>query len=410
MSTQDKSVAGTTTLVGTAVLWLLLIASGFAQSGSFENKPGTWGQEIQPQVYSHYALTAAEAKAFGQRMETLAAVVREASVFNPPLGFQPRFRARTWLPDECSRPAANCKQRVVPAQIGLTIYYFFKGQNGEAAWGGENCTGAGIWVNDPRATFNGTNYDVFGAPYLLLSDGRHICFEPQKTAEVGGFPLYDDTLLIITKNARPYWVPVTRKQYLEALIRFHEAELARNTERLGKRAADPYQAWLSKADERREALEQAYERLKKIDPAKAEELRRKGEQMESQMAASLKKSGGGSADADPLRFQRDIVTALRRELEAMKPAEQESQAWYKRPGDKQEDLYRSGLAPAVTAQGRALVTLNPDFLDHTRSRADWQLITVHFSWTGYSPEFIGAKRLREACHTIDWRRVASLLD
>ncbi len=410
MSTHDRAFAGTTNLIGTAVLWLLLIASVFAQSGSFENKPGTWGQEIQPQVYSQYALTSAEAKAFGQRMEALAGVVREASVFNPPLGFQPRFRARTWLPDQCSQPAANCRERVVPAQIGLTIYYFVEGENGEAVWGGENSTGAGIWVNDPRATFNGTDYDVFGAPHLLLSDGRHVCFEPKKTAEVGGFPLYDDALLIITKNARPYWVPVTRKQYLDALIRFHEAELARNTERLGKRAADPYQAWVSKADERRKAREQAYERLKKIDPAKAEEFRRKAEVMESEMAANLKKSGVGSADPDPLRFQRDIVSALRRELDAMKPAEQESQAWYARPGDKQEDLYRSGLAPAVTGQGKALVALNPDFFDRTRSRGDWQLITVHFAWRGYSPGFIGARRLREACHTIDWRRVASLLD
>jgi len=392
------------------IVSFLFAASVFAQSNPFENKPGEWGQEIQPDVPAEYVVSAAGAKAFAQRLGALADVLRGASVFNPPLGFQPRFHARVWAEGDCfANPPGKCNERVVPAQLHMLIYYFVEGRNGEAVWGGEANTGAAIWVNDLRATLVGTKYEVFGAPGLSLPDGRRICFRPNKSGEVAGFPFYDDSLLIITENPRPYWVPVTREDCLQAMIRFHETELGRNTRRLSE-AKDPYQEWLSKADERRAAREKAYQRMKATDPAKAEQFKRQSEQMEVQMGAGLQRSSGAlTPKGDGLKLSRNIIDALKSELERMTPDQRKSEAWLlvRRPA---EELYASGLVSAGAAGARPVATVNPEFFDRSRPRTDWQLLTSHFSWQGYSKDFIGAKRLREFCGTADWKRVASLMD
>jgi hypothetical protein len=241
--------------MGPALPVLLLAASLLQQDGFFPDKRGEWGQRVDVAVRADYAVPATQARAFGERLGTLAGVLRGAAVFNPPLGIQPRFAARWWVPRECSAGLASCRNRPVQAQVGVILYYFVADRNGQPSWGGEANTSAGIWINDPLATFvSAGSYDVIGAPYLPLPDGRHIAFMPRKTGELGGFPLYDDDLLIVTRGTRPWWVPVTRQQYLEAMIRHTQDDLDRDQKRLAT-VSDPYVDWLKKAEERRRTRE-----------------------------------------------------------------------------------------------------------------------------------------------------------
>ena len=90
----------------------------------------------------------------------------------------------------------------------------------------------------------------------LLPDGRQISIMPLKTREVSGFPLYDESRLILTKSTRPYWLPVTRAQYYQAIIRVREGVVA-DSEKQMAQTKDPYQEWVSQREERRQTCGEA---------------------------------------------------------------------------------------------------------------------------------------------------------
>jgi hypothetical protein len=77
---------------GLVVLPLLTPLTLFPQF--FPSSPGQWEQRLDLQVLPEYRLSPAEGREFGRRLETLAAILRDAQVFKPPLGFPPRLRAR----------------------------------------------------------------------------------------------------------------------------------------------------------------------------------------------------------------------------------------------------------------------------------------------------------------------------
>ncbi len=390
---------------------LLVLASLVQQQGYFPEKPGEWQQKVDTRVDQGYAIPAPQALEVGRRMGKLLDVLHGAAVFQPPLGFQPRARARSWLATECSRGSVSCRQRAVQVQAGVTLYYFVADAQGQPTFGGEANTSAGIWVNQPEATFvSAGEYDVLGAPYLLLPDGRHVNFQPTKTQDLSGFPLYDDQLLVITRGTRPVWVPVTRAQYLEALIAFEQRELARDEERLGK-VSDPYQKFVDEREARRVAREKTYQALKASSPARAEEFLRTSLDMDAKMDAGLKAAAPSVAmRGDPRTLARDIIQGLRGRLAQMPAAERGQQAWLARRSPQEGEYFRP-LVPPGTADARPLVAFNPDFFDRTLPRTAWQLLTVHFlSDAQYrSTTFIGGMRLRQFAETADWRAVAGLL-
>jgi hypothetical protein len=139
-------------------------------------------------------------RAFGQKLESFAAILWDAKVFNPPLGFQPRLNARCWYPEDCGSGIKTCNDWAVQAQIGLIVYYFVK-ENGKINWGGNANNSADIWVNDLRATL-GQDYDL-SYKGLPLPDGRHLSYMPSKSGEIDGFPMYDDKSLILSSSKRP---------------------------------------------------------------------------------------------------------------------------------------------------------------------------------------------------------------
>ena len=391
---------------------LLLAASLLQQDGLFPDKPGAWEQRLDPTVLSQYAVSPPAARAFNARVAGLADVLHAAATFHPPLGFQPRLRTRWWRPQECSIVMASCRDRPVQAQVNLLFYYFVEGADGQPSWGGEANTSVEIRVNDLDHTFVAAGtYDVIGAPYLWLPDRRRIYNTPQKTGEIDGFPVYDTLVAVISKGSRPWWVPVTREEYVAALIRFNEGELAR----YAKRAAspnDPYTKWVSEREPRRRAREKTYQQLKATSPAKAEEFLRTSLKMEEGMEAGLKSASASAASpaADGAKLYRDIIVALNAELAAMSPAERRSQAWRLQRVDNAADIYRSHLVPAGTEGARALISTNPDYFDRSRPRSDWQIVTVELDWRSHSFSFLAVRRLFEFLETADWRRAAALMD
>ena len=390
---------------------LLLAASLLQQDGLFPDKPGAWEQRLDPGVLSEYAVSPTAARAFNARMAGLADVLHAAGTFHPPLGFQPRLRTRWWGPQECTTGAVSCRDRPVQAQVTLLFYYFVEGADGQPSWGGEANTSVEIRVNDLDHTFVAAGtYDVIGAPYLWLPDRRRIYNTPRKTGEIDGFPVYDTLVAVISKGSRPWWVPVTREEYVASLIRFNEGELARYAGRAAS-PNDPYAKWVSEREQRRRTREKAYAQLKATSPAKAEEFLRTSLKMEEGMEAALKRASAAPAPvSDGAKLYRDIIAALKAELAAMSPAERRSQAWRLRREDTMADIYRSHLVAAGTEGARALISTNPDFFDRSRPRSDWQIVTVELDWRSHSFSFLAVRRLFEFMEATDWRRTAALMD
>jgi hypothetical protein len=121
------------------------------------------------------------------------------------------------------------------------------------------------------------------------------------------YPGLAGDLLVFTKRDRDFWVPVTREQFLSVLIREREGEIAdRERESARRVEADKklppcdqdYKDWMSGAEERRQSNEIAYQKLKKNDPAVAEEFRATMEKIEADTPGQMKQ---GIANCEEFR-------------------------------------------------------------------------------------------------------------
>jgi hypothetical protein len=374
--------------------------------GFFPDAVGNWDQKISLDYADDYGISSADRKALGGKLDALAAILRDSKVFNPPRGFMARLRARFLPPSIC--PQTACPGWPAAADAAMMIYFFVgRNANGEYDWGGEANTSARFGLNDLGDTLS-YRFELYQLP-----NGANIYYSPRKTADIAGFPLFENTVLVVAKEPRPYWVPVSREEYLKAAISFYQAELAKHRKQLAAIPDSPYQDWLKGKEERRKSREQAYAAIKKMDAAKADEYLKKAEEMEAAMEAKLKPlpPEGARLKADDDSVDRQAIDALQRELAAMTPAERRSQAWRGRIDEKKIGAnFFSQLVPAGSAEAGPLVTLNPEFFDKSKPRSAVQLITIHMYWEGYSASHIGVIRLNEMLATTNWAKIAALLD
>jgi hypothetical protein len=394
---------------GSAMIALLFIgfaSTGLAADGFYPDMPGTWvlttdwkwlPEDIRP--------SPAHTQAFTQKVKRLAEQIHQTPLFSPPRGFQARARARFLEGGAYACDDKHCPSKALQAEIGLLFYYFFD-TGGKPSWGGEANTDATISINCLERTA-GLDYQ-FGR--LSLPDGRYILFAPVKTGELGGFPLYHEHL-IITRGKRPYWIPVTREQYLQALIRATEVEIAKSQKQIAD-AGDPYEKFLKEKGQRALDYERIYQDARKLYPDRAEALRtqlllaeaaaEKGSRQASEMLAKFRQT------EDPMQPR---LTNLQAELAAMSPGKRASQAWFQRNADA---LIMSDLVPAGQENATPLIAYNPDFFDPALPPTAWQIMTVKFAWANHEHSamvgHVGFARLHQFAYDTDWSRMAPFLD
>jgi hypothetical protein len=255
-------------------------------------------------------------------------------------------------------------------------------------------------------------------------DGARIYLKPEKTGEIMGFPVFDSDTMVITDSSTPYWIPVSREQYLRAAIREKELLLAKSRTQLAS-AGDPYRDWMKGKAQRQADRERLYAEMKKTDPKAADEVRRAAEEAEAAMEKGLKESTAALATvaqgaSDPFQLLEDDLTSLRSELASLSPGERKSDAWYSALAEGR----RSHLMDAGAPGARLLIKTNSGFLDRARPRTAFLLAAVQFSWAGYHgthsarPEdyanedissAIALARMSQMAQTTDWRKVAGLL-
>lgn len=220
-----------------------------------------------------------------------------------------------------------------------------------------------------------------GKPLFRDAEGD-IFHMPDPDRTLWGFPVYEDNLVVITRDGRSIFASVSQERALHALI----AEYRRQAERVPAsmvRAQENYEKFISV--EERNRRWQDYER--EIDKAKAQgktkvadKLRRKFERVEEQRTEKLRRlTLPPKTQNDPhgqlviLKLYEDRLAALTSQQRAAPACTLNA----KRPG---RSSYLE-VMPLGTPGCVPLRTQNPDFFNPRLRRNAIQVITLY--WIGY---------------------------
>ncbi|HPT22848.1 MAG TPA: hypothetical protein PLR88_12955 [Bacteroidales bacterium] len=179
-----------------------------------------------------------------------------------------------------------------------------------------------------------------------------IYIAPVKKEKFMGYDIYDNgvyEISVIKKDPAPPFLPVTREEYLKALI--DKEEKSRDAE---KADVSPEQS--------KKEMDDAYQLLLKTDKEAAEAFK-----------AAMNEYATDISQTDN---SFDMVSKLRGELERLTPEERVSQAYYY-VGAMEENGNLSGLADSSMEYAEPLVRPNKKFLNQSTSTIN--LIIIH--WT-----------------------------
>ncbi len=314
----------------------------------FPDHLGGWKQSaIAAADGRFYGLTLAQSRLYLARIDSVMQVLRAAPVLNPPTG----IRATAWKDFCCTSQcqlSKTCGTRPPYGRIWLLLNYFIANNPTAPPFTiDELRTEVELFFNSPHRVFD-------GSPLTRLADGRGVFWLPLAATQIGGMTLYrnqgsDDRYVFFTRGRVPLWLPVSREQFLTALLREREADLAKNL-------ADVPAAY-------RDQIVQA---------------------------------------------NGPLLEPLRAQLRSLSAAERASQAWV---NDRMGN--RDMLVPANSEEGRALVALNPDYFDLARPRTDVQLIVLRLEGIPSEPRKpgyvncsdLGSDRLVQLVKEVNWAKV-----
>lgn len=351
--------------------------------------------------------------ALAESLKQIAKLFEGTKGWNPPRGVQ--IEARTRPVDLGSRRSAD----VPPAaRLDLQIIALVRNEEGIVPGHGRECSLA-IVANDLDAAIGRENRmedgyaDEAGCAFYLA---------PELMTTVQGFRRYRTGQLVIARSGREPFVPVSRADFLKAAIRRAESQIAENAAgRKEMEAFRPSDAYEAMAAERRKSFEETYATLKAFSPAQAEEFKASFEKMEKELPEQFKEQEAQLKAAlaqDPMgdALRRRIV-ALRKELDALGPAEASRQAWW---AGSPENLETSGLVAPKSEEARPLVRPNLAYFESGAARESMQLLVVEsglpteeeelaaLEESGEEEDFLAFKRLRLFLD-VDWKAVAKLL-
>jgi hypothetical protein len=387
-----------------------LVRPAHAQTRYLRERIGRWGDNFYLSGYDAFGLSQPEARAYITRLEAFAEVFHASPVVNPPVGFQ-AWAHLHFDPYGCGN-GSKCRGVPIQAWVNILVYYFMEGENGKPVWGGESNTHVDFRINNLDAAFGGRS--LFDGRPAHPDGMRKIYYEPRQTRTLGGFPIYDDSQLVISHSRRPWFVPVTREQYLKASITFNLPTIEK-AEQDVVGYASYVKNWIESRAARRQMFEKLNADVKKSDPEKYARLLVQWDADDQKTTAdiekALKRAQAGVTDpSDPFR---KFMALLSSELEALTPAERASDAWC----NPHKIIPGSGLVPPNSPDSRRLVTTNPDFFDKTLPRADFQFVTGTFEWSGGITQIDAIDavkqfpdaRLWEWMRTTPWEKIADMV-
>jgi hypothetical protein len=205
---------------------------------------------------------------------------------------------------------------------------------------------------------------------------------------------------LTSRGAFP-WLPVSREEYVRALIYLEEGKNGEKEKAFRKSLEKTsYERYMEEAAERKKTRDEAVAAMARAQGrAAADEFRKTMENTEREVAEQLK-----AAEAEERKQFKEALTnrygdQLRAQLASMTPAERAAPATA-RYGDNQ-------LVAPDDPEAHRVLTPDPEFWRSRRSRAEVHSITIAFHPCGYPP--IRAA-LEKAYQTLDWAALKRIVD
>lgn len=305
------------------LLLCLLTSEAFAQQRpSFSEET----EVVHDRIFMPYTKGDVEWKTSGifkPVFDEMCSVIRAWDSIAPPQGLQVRFYGY-----EHSLEVVFCP-------------YLFEENYRFATESGPNLN---IYVNDPL--------QMFGSP---IASNIFLC--PQKAADFLDYPIYRNDhreVTIVCKKKIPLFIPVSQEEYLKALIAKVETDLSGNS-------GSDTQTTLRE-------MEQAYQKLLKMDKEAAKNFKQELEKFK----AETNNGEEATAVIDP-------VALLKKELSGLTAEERTRQAYYGGAWAMDEYHNASGLVPYENREnGDALARPNPALIDAS-AKDKIQLLVVCWS-------------------------------
>ena len=173
---------------------------------------------VEAKANPRYGLKPAEEQALRANLTKFRDLLLAQPRFHPMLGME----IRGYLRSDDNAPAA--KTEPVPA-FGRIIYYpYLLSSKTKQPFPID----ASNWLIQVYINQPGRGLDIMGTagPPIPLK----ILHEPKPAGQLDGFPVYrgrnNTEFIVLSSTGKPSWIPISREEYLQALIRGTEKELA----------------------------------------------------------------------------------------------------------------------------------------------------------------------------------------
>ncbi len=364
-------------LAALAVMMLTAVPSPGAQKATtrtLSNEPGTW----RPWTCGGHSasdlkllgFTQSDAEAFKTRLQQIAEIFRKSPVWNPPMGVDPSLTGSLYGVSVYPSSAKKLKNHPIAGSIMMGS---FEHVEVVRTTGGREQRERHIGDETVHIIFNVNLLPKGGGVNMLRDDEGEFYEELVRTADIGGFPIYGD-MLVITKNGQPVWTPVSRERYLKAFIAKRRPDAA-NAEIYIADQQKKLDAFIAPdASAARQAkYKAAIDKMASKGAAAVEHERRYWERDEADNLAVLKRGASRDPKVSPLAGVIAGVKAAEEQLAAMPPAERNAPACLLDAGS---DMTKSGLVATGTPKCVPLVGKNPNFFDQQLPRSVPQIIVV----------------------------------
>ncbi|MBI1424770.1 MAG: hypothetical protein GC149_15095 [Gammaproteobacteria bacterium] len=205
-------------------------------------------------------------------------------------------------------------------------------------------------------------YPPRGGTWMQDAKGEFGPLEQQGT--FAGFPLLGNSL-VITRNGRLPFVPVSQQRALQAFIAFNKKSSTGFEATLATQRRKAYEDFISpEGKAKRRARIEAD--VKKAHPSMAEQVRRKDEAMDRRKEQDLK------ADAEKASPLSGAVAEAQKKLSAMTETQRNAPAWL-RPSRGVQFL---DIVDAGTAGASPLMAFDPNYFDPKQPRETLRIASV----------------------------------
>lgn len=377
---------------------VIVVLTAFSQAGAqrtftLATDSGRW-EPFAP-LGSHGQLTVAQERVMNDHARAVMDLFRTAAPLNPPHGFL--VAPGGALCDDHSCPSG------APATAHLTVllHPFLRDvRTGAISQAGLKYDGMSIDVALNQIRVDWRPYDIENQLFV----------EPAITGRVAGYPVFEHRYLVVTKNPRPIYIPLSQGEYISGFIARERTLLGDTRSTIAKGSA--LEQWLANRKAATEGFMQGNAIVARTDPAKARQQREEFERGMDETERSLRAQDGANRGAltGAAADASSRIQALDAELAGLSPSERAAPAYL--PTGRNSTTRASGLSARPDgANTQMLIRPNPAFFDRKLPRTAIQVITIDLGGMRDDDPRDASDSTRVAArNALDYARLSRLLD